>query len=107
MKTAKLLLIALLILPLTTQSQRRKKKTDAPINTVQDSMFHGLKWRNVDFERRQILVREAFSRGRTEYTKNNGSQREIHMSNTVYEALMVQKLATASMGDYVFCNIVL
>jgi len=29
------------------QSQRRKKKTSTPLITVQDSMFHGLKWRNI------------------------------------------------------------
>lgn len=27
--------------------QRRKKKTSAPVIIVQDSMFHGLKWRNI------------------------------------------------------------
>lgn len=47
MKTVKLLLIALLILPITLQAQRRKKKTVVPVITVQDSMFHGLKWRNI------------------------------------------------------------
>ena len=47
MKLIKLLLIALLVLPITLQSQRRKKKTATPIITVQDSMFHGLKWRNI------------------------------------------------------------
>ena len=47
MKTLKLLLIALLILPLTLQSQRRKKKSTTPAITVQDSMFHRLKWRNI------------------------------------------------------------
>jgi integrase len=40
----------------------------------------GLKWQYVDFERRQILVRETFSGGVWEYTKNDGSQRAIDMS---------------------------
>ena len=48
----------------------------------------GLKWENVDFERRQILVRETYSKGRFEYTKNDGSQREVDMSNLVYETLL-------------------
>lgn len=48
----------------------------------------GLKWENVDFERREILVRETFSMGRWEYTKNDGSQREIEMSTLVYNALL-------------------
>lgn len=47
MKSIKVLLLALLILPLTMQSQKRKKKTSEPIFTVQDSMFHELKWRNI------------------------------------------------------------
>lgn len=47
----------------------------------------GLKWVNVDFERREILVRETFSMGRWEYTKNDGSQREVEMSSIVYKAL--------------------
>lgn len=48
----------------------------------------GLKWENVDFERREILVRETFSMGRWEYTKNDGSQREVEMSTLVYNTLM-------------------
>lgn len=47
MKIIKLLLIVLLVLPITMQSQRRKKKSTAPVISVQDSMFHGLKWRNI------------------------------------------------------------
>jgi len=47
----------------------------------------GLKWEHVDFERREILVRQTFSMGRWEYTKNDGSQREIEMSSIVYNAL--------------------
>lgn len=47
----------------------------------------GLKWDNIDFERREILIRETFSMGRWEYTKNNGSQREIEMSSIVYNTL--------------------
>ncbi|MFD0796170.1 glycosyl hydrolase [Maribacter chungangensis] len=47
MKRIKLLLIALLILPVTLQSQKRKKKAVEPVITIQDSLFHGLKWRNI------------------------------------------------------------
>ncbi len=46
MKSLQLLLIALLVLPITMQSQRRKKNTPPP-PIVQDSLFHGLKWRNI------------------------------------------------------------
>lgn len=49
---------------------------------------HGLRWKHVDFLRNQLLIRETFSNGRTEYTKTDGSQREIHLSLMVREALM-------------------
>ena len=65
---------------------------------------HGLKWINVDFERRLIKVRETFGKGRVEYTKNDGSQRDIHMSSMVYEALLAQKTVTGEVSDYVFCS---
>lgn len=65
--------------------------------------IHGLKWKYVDFERRQILVRETVVRGRVEYTKTDGSQREIAMSQPVYEALVEQKSRTGD-NDYVFCT---
>lgn len=65
---------------------------------------HGLKWENVDFERREILVRESITNGRTEYTKNDGSQREIYMSQPVLDALSRQKAATGGFSEYVFCT---
>jgi photosystem II stability/assembly factor-like uncharacterized protein len=47
MKIIKLVLIALFILPITIQSQRRKKKTEEPSIILQDSLFQGLQWRNI------------------------------------------------------------
>lgn len=64
----------------------------------------GLKWQYIDFERRQILVRETLIAGQTEYTKNNGSQREIPMLGPVYDALMAQRASTGRISPYVFCN---
>ena len=64
----------------------------------------GLKWSNVDFERREILVRETLVQGQTEYTKTNGSQREIPMFGPVYEALKSQYAATGKLSKFVFCN---
>ena len=63
----------------------------------------GLKWKYVDFERRQILVRETYVMGRENYTKNDHSQREIAMSGPVYDALKEQQKRT---GDetFVFCT---
>jgi len=63
----------------------------------------GLRWQHVDFERKQILVRETIIDGQVEYTKNDGSQREIDMTSPVLEALKAQHLITGK-GDYVFCN---
>lgn len=65
---------------------------------------HGLKWKYVDFERRLILVRETIIDGRTEYTKTDGSQRDIHMSQIVFDALKEQEQATRKLSEYVFCT---
>lgn len=67
--------------------------------------IHGLKWKYVDFDRRQILVRETFVLGEDEYTKTDGSQREIQMSQPVFEALKKQHEATGALSEYVFCNL--
>lgn len=63
----------------------------------------GLKWRYVDFDRGIILVRETWVGGKVEYTKNDGSQREIQMSQPVREALKRQYQATGK-GEYVFAT---
>ena len=49
--------------------------------------------------------RETFGDGKTEYTKTDGSQREIDMSRVVYDALRSQQKAAELSGsnDYVFC----
>ena len=65
--------------------------------------LHGLLWKYVDFERRQILVRETFVRGSMDYTKTDGSQREIAMSEPVYEALLAQRRRTGDQA-FVFCT---
>jgi len=46
MKPVFYILIALIILPLPMQGQRRKKNT-TPVPLLQDSLFHELKWRNI------------------------------------------------------------
>ena len=65
---------------------------------------NGLKWKYVDFERRLILVRETVVDGEDEYTKNDGSQRDIQMSQAVFDALKEQEKATRHLSQYVFCN---
>ncbi len=64
----------------------------------------GLKWKYIDFERRLILVRETVVLGDEEYTKTDGSQRDIQMSQLVFDALKRQHAATGKHSDFVFCN---
>lgn len=64
----------------------------------------GLKWENVDFDRQEILVRETLINGETEYTKTDGSQREVPMFGPVYDALKTQYEATGKLSKFVFCN---
>jgi integrase len=66
--------------------------------------LHGLQWRYVDFERRQILVRKTLVRGELEYTKTDGSKREIDISQPVFEALKAQQAASGQLSPFVFCN---
>ncbi len=65
----------------------------------------GLKWKYVDFGRRQILIRETIVAGEEDYTKTDSSQREIIMSDPVYAALKEQFQATAHLSKFVFCNL--
>lgn len=65
---------------------------------------HGLKWKYVDFERRQILIRETFVLGEDEYTKTDSSQRDIQMSQPVFDALKRQWEVSGKLSEYVFCN---
>ena len=63
----------------------------------------GLRWKYIDFERREILVRESVVQNKMTYTKNDGSQREIFMSQPVYDALREQHKVTGGQ-EFVFCN---
>ena len=63
----------------------------------------GLKWKYVDFERRQILMRETYVMGWENYTKNDYSQREIAMSGPVYDALREQQKRSGE-RTFVFCT---
>ena len=64
----------------------------------------GLQWKYVDFERRLILVRETVVNGEETYTKTDGSQRDIQMSQVVFDALKAQEAATRHLSRFVFCN---
>jgi photosystem II stability/assembly factor-like uncharacterized protein len=47
MKLLKLLFICMLMLPFIGNAQKRKNKSSEPIVKLTDSLFHGLKWRNI------------------------------------------------------------
>ena len=64
----------------------------------------GLQWKYVDFERRLILIRETIVGGEEEYTKTDGSQRDIQMSQLVYDALKEQEQGSRHLSKFVFCN---
>ncbi|AGH81593.1 integrase [Psychromonas sp. CNPT3] len=64
----------------------------------------GLKWKFVDFELRIIKIRETVVAGEESYTKTDASQRDISMSQPVYDALVQQYKITNNMSKFVFCN---
>ncbi|WP_192023071.1 tyrosine-type recombinase/integrase [Shewanella sp. WPAGA9] len=47
----------------------------------------GLQWENIDFERRQILVRQSWVRSKLGPVKTKTSLREIDMNELVYKSL--------------------
>ncbi|MDO8905637.1 Arm DNA-binding domain-containing protein [Hydrogenophaga sp.] len=67
--------------------------------------INGLKWKYLDFDHRLILVRETHVLGEDDYTKTDGSQRDIQMSQPVFDALLRQHQVTGKVSEYVFCNL--
>lgn len=65
--------------------------------------LNGLKWECVDLGKGEIRVRETYTKGRVEYTKTDGSQREIAISAPVRSALVEQQKVSGKRGQYVFC----
>ena len=49
--------------------------------------------------------RETFVLGEDDYTKTDGSQRDIQMSQPVFDALKNQYEVTGKVSDYVFCSL--
>jgi integrase len=64
---------------------------------------HGLKWKYIDFDRREILVRESLVAGKMTDTKTESSARDIPMSQPVFDALKEQHKRTGE-TEWVFCN---
>lgn len=70
---------------------------------LRTSEIDGLRWENVDLQRRQILVHEALVDGEVVPTKNDGSFRAVEMSLPVHQAFVEQYQVTGQ-GNYVFCT---
>ncbi|WP_244731762.1 site-specific integrase [Psychrosphaera aestuarii] len=68
---------------------------------MRTSEIDGLKWKYVDFDRAEILIRETISDGESSYTKNDFSQREIHMSDEVFKCFKAMHARTGHL-EYVF-----
>ena len=71
---------------------------------MRTSEIDGLKWDCINFDRREISIREALVNGEMGPTKTLGSQRDIAMSQLVYDALQEQKARTFGKSEFVFCN---
>jgi integrase len=70
---------------------------------MRSAEINGLMWKYVDFDRREILIRETYVHNEMTTTKTDGSRREIHMSIPVYEALKRQALLSGRHA-FVFSN---
>ena len=71
---------------------------------MRTSEIDGLKWDCINFDRREISIRGALVNGEMGPTKTLGSQRDIAMSQLVYDALQDQKARTFGKSEFVFCN---
>jgi integrase len=71
---------------------------------LRSSEVDGLRWRYVDFESKQLLIREAFVDGQMVPTKTDGSRREVAMNRLVIEALEDQWQFTGKPDGFVFCT---
>ena len=71
---------------------------------MRTSEIDGLKWDCINFDRREISIRGALVNGEMGPTKTLGSQRDITISQLVYDALQEQKARTFGKSDFVFCN---
>ena len=71
---------------------------------MRTSEIDGLKWDCINFDRREISIREALVNGEMGPTKTLGSQRDIAISQLVYDALQEQQAHTFGKSEFVFCN---
>ncbi len=71
---------------------------------MRTSEIDGLQWKNIDFQRREVHIREALVNGILGGTKTYGSNRTIQMSDRVYEAFKQQKSLNNGKSEFVFCS---
>jgi len=69
---------------------------------MRSAEIDGLQWQYVDFEKRQILIRQTYVMGEITTAKTDGSQREICISQVVFDALKAQQKVTGK-KQFVFC----
>ncbi len=74
------------------------------LSGMRTSEIDGLQWKFVNFERREILIRQALVDGKLTTPKTPGSLREIQMSPPVFEALQAQFDVTGNTSEFVFCT---
>ncbi len=88
----------------TVRSDYRDYYTVRFFTGMRTGEIDGLKWKYVDFENRLILIRETIVDGEETYTKTDSSQREIQMSQLVYDTLQLQHQSTGKSSKFVFCT---
>ncbi|WP_151722309.1 Arm DNA-binding domain-containing protein [Acinetobacter ursingii] len=71
---------------------------------MRTSEIDGLRWENVNLQRREIYVREALVNGQLGGTKTYGSNRTIQISDRVFQAFLQQKSLNNGKSEFVFCN---
>lgn len=72
---------------------------------LRPSEQYALQWEQVDFQRKLLLIRQGFVRGRLTMLKTAGSRRDVDMLPNVEEALRSHFEATQGKGQYVFSNV--
>lgn len=74
------------------------------LTALRTGEIDGLKWKYIDFEHRLIKIRETIVAGEESYTKTDASQRDVFMSDPVYQALQEQFKITGKLSKFVFCK---
>lgn len=88
----------------TFAPEYRNYFTTAFFTGLRTSELIGLKWQYVDFERREIHIRETVVYDEEDTPKNNGSERTVSMSIVVENALREQFKLSGKHESFVFCD---